>query len=96
MTVGRKVFIHANHHSLAYFSTNRTLTPKVLRWKERVLAELDIEIQSRPGPGMMADGLTCLEFKHGDGRYEGTLRGCRYFSQEAWDDIVLKRPPEAA
>jgi hypothetical protein len=96
MTVGRKVFIHTDHQALAYYSENRTLTPKVLRWRERVLAELDVEIQYRPGSGMMADGLTRLESKQGDGRCEGTLLGPRYFSQEAWEDIVRKRQAEAA
>jgi hypothetical protein len=82
MTVGRKVFIHTDHHALAHHSENRNLTPKLFWWKEIVLAELDTEIQYRPGLGMMADGLTCLESKQRDGSCEGTLVGPRYFSQE--------------
>lgn len=96
MTIRQQVFIHSDHKTVSYHSKNRTLTPKVLRWRERVLAELDIEILYRPGSGMMADGLTRLEKKQGDGRCEDSLLGPRYFTQEAWDDIVRSRQAEGA
>jgi len=58
MTVKRKVFVHTDHRALAYYSENRIITPKVHRWRQRILDELDIEIQYRPGSGIMVDGLT--------------------------------------
>jgi len=95
LTVGRQVFIHTDHRALAYCSEIRTVTPKILRWWEKVLAELKIQIQYGPGSGMMADGLTRLEKKQGDGRCEDTLLDEKYISQEAWDDIVQNWQVEA-
>jgi len=45
---------------------------------------------------MMADGLTRLQKKQGDARCEDTLLREKYFSQEAWVDIVRNRQAEAA
>jgi hypothetical protein len=55
------VFILTDYRVLAYSSENRVVTLKVHRWRQRILYELDMEIQYRPGSGKMADGLTRLE-----------------------------------
>jgi hypothetical protein len=95
MAHGRYVNILTDHRSLVYFTQQRTITPKLCRWRQEIDefghdkgGESMIRIQYTPGEELGIDGATRTTGTSGDGRYEGRLLERKHFSGEAWKDIT--------
>lgn len=59
----------------------------LVRSKERLDQFRSLPIHYRPGTSIQVDRATRINGKQDDGRYEGSLLGREYFSEDALEDI---------